>query len=265
MSVNFDKIDQFQIENLRLGLGKTPEQVKESYPTHSNVNIRIDQAKRKALDSLEEWQKTPRGTFGGLKKKLNPVGNFFRRMFRRPTTTVAPKAAAATPHKFEKISDGEKQDLEKKANLHKTLAKVLLIVGAILLGIGIFGPVVALPFLFIIPEVIVITIIATGTMTGLIGTASMVAYPFLKNSKAIKEHRAKTDLDFQKFVERFVQAAKDPDGKGKGGIGFNVKLEDLNDTKLHQIYLDWKKDVDAIFDNKKNQAKLQDERGVPTP
>jgi len=263
MTTSFEKIDQFQTRHTQLSLGKTPEQLKESHPTHNEVNGRIEDARKKALESLEGWQKTPRGSLGFIKQKLNPVGNFFRKMVGKPATTVAPKDAAAEPHKFEKITDEEKKVLEKKAKLYQTLSKVLLIVGAVLLGIGILGPLALTPLFFIIPEVIVLTIIATGTVIGVAGTSSMVAYPFLKNSNPIKEHRAKTDLDFQQFVERYVQAPKDEGGKDKGGSAFNLKPQDLNDTKLHKIYLDWKKEVDAVIDNDKKNAKLQEELAGP--
>ncbi len=114
------------------------------------------------------------------------------------------------------------------------------------------------PLLFILPEVLVITIIAAGAMTGVAGTAAMVSYPFLKNSNPIKEHRAKTDTDFQQFVERYVQAPKDADNKNRGGAGFNLKAEDLRDTKMHKIYLEWKKSVDEALDDGQ-QKKLQKE------
>lgn len=259
MTTSFDKINQFQMQYLPLSVGKTPEEVKKTYPVHKEVNGRIQEAKEKALEALEDWQKTPRGRFGGLKRTFNRIGNCFRRMVKKPETTVGPKVAAEAPHKFEKISEDEKQALEKKAKLYETLAKVLLIIGAVLLGLGILAPVAMTPLLFILPEVLVITIIAAGALTGVAGTASMVAYPFLKNSNPIKEHRAKTDTDFQQFVERYVQAPKDPDQKVRGGAGFNVNAEDLRDTKLHKIYLEWKKSVDEALDESQ-QKKLEKER-----
>lgn len=252
MSVStFPQYASFIQKSDALFRGLPPQKIKEEYPIHCRVRGQVNSAAKTVFDSLEGWKATPRGTFGGVRKMFNS----FLKVIRIRKNDLDPKDQAANSYQFQVVGDEEKEGLKKRAGLYKTLAKVALVVGVVLLCVGIFGPLGIIPLLFALPEAAALSVIIGSTAIGVVGAVSLIANPILKNSRAIREERVKTDEDFKEFINTFVQGSGLPK---KHGIDFKLKEEDLMDSKLHKIFLTWKEAIDTVLPEKVKE-KLEEE------
>lgn len=140
------------------------------------------------------------------------------------------KVSAEQPYKFEKLEDSVKEEIESKSAFHKTAAKVISYTGIIFMFAAILGPFALLPLFLSLGSATTGTIIWCLTGLGVVGTALAIGSIYLSNTESIRLHRAKTDPDFQFFIDRIVQK----------GVGINITEDDLTDDKIHAAFLAWK-------------------------
>lgn len=240
----FDNYNNFRKEYATYASGLDEAAVKQRFPLHHATNGKIVEARKKALEDLRGWTK-PEGLMNKFKKGFHSFTNLFRKTKKEFAPVQGDK-----PYLFSDATGPEKEKLESKSKMFKTLAKVILIIGALLVGVGVLGPLALIPLFFVIPETFALGMIIGGTIAGVAGVASMVVNPILKNNYAVREHRAKTDKDFQQFINQFLQGPDKPD---EIGINFKIKEEDITDQRLHKIYLDWKNSMDEALSDKEKE------------
>lgn len=178
--------------------------IKDECPTLYQREKRVWNANKEAIEAIDKW-----------KKEADP-----------------PKVSAATPYDFPALSGSDKEAVESKASFHKTVAKVMMIAGTILLFAGIIGPLALLPLLLSLGETAAAWAVMTLTGVGTLGTGLAVASLFFGNTESIRIQRAKTDPNFRIFVERIVQH--------KRGANLNIAEEDLKDKALHNAFIAWR-------------------------
>lgn len=214
--------------------------LKKECPKLRSRDAEVHKLYKTAAENLEGWKK---GESGFIDKVFNMI------TFKTP----AAKVSAPNPYDFPPVNDAEKETLEKKASFHQTVAKVMLIVGAIFLFTGILGPFALLPALLSMGVGAASTTVMVATGVGTLGTAGILASIFLKNTESIRIHRAKTDPDFKVFVDKVIQHKK--------RINLNVTEDDLKDKAVHTAYLDWKDNMLPLFTpEKREKVTLQLER-----
>jgi hypothetical protein len=273
----FDTVNQFKHEYQQKAMIAQFSGQTDSLKKNAKTNKKIKEAYSKAEGSIEEWTKKADSFFGNVKNKfrnlLHKAPTYDAEKFRKTNFLLKPfmwmgkqihnlgdkispvktKVSAAEPYEFEKLSEGEMKQLEKKSSTIKTVAKVLAVVGAILIAGGLLPLVVgacAVTFLATLPESIILGTIIGCTVLGVAGIAAVVANPIIKDNKAVHEYEAETNKNFQRFVKDVVQ--KDDDG-------FYLKRNDLQKGKIFQIFKDWKESVDGLL-SKKQIKKLKEER-----
>ncbi|CRX38381.1 hypothetical protein [Estrella lausannensis] len=201
-----------------------------------------------------EVQRLYKSAFEGLEGWKTGEGGLIDKIFNKITfKTPKEKISAANPYAFPPVDEVEKETLAKKASFHQTVAKVMLIVGAIFLFTGILGPFALLPALLSMGVGAASTTVMVATGIGTLGTAGILASIFLKNTESIRIHRMKTDPDFKVFVDKVIQHKK--------RVNLNATEEDLKDKAVHTAYLDWKDNMQPLFtDPKREKVTLELER-----
>jgi len=255
--------EQYSTFNNEFGintLGKSKEEIKKDFPKHLKINAKVQDVMKKAESAITSWKECPRGALGTIKKKISWLSRFstlspLLKLIGADKDKLIPRDQGDDKYEFAPDTEEEKALLTKKAKSLNILAKVALVVGLVLITGGILLPVAAPIVLIALPEIVAIVSIVALTIIGVAGVGFVVSHPLIKNSKFIREHRAKTDIEFQKFVNNHVQT----DAKGDDP-GYKMKDIDVLDSGLHKIYLDWEKGMKEAF-TKKNIAKLEKEKG----
>jgi len=142
-------------------------------------------------------------------------------------------------YRFKIISDTERQALQKKSSLHRTIAKVLLVVGVVLMLGSLIVPYAMLPVLLSLSLTATKLVTFGSVGAGALGTALALSTIWVSNTEAIRMHRAKTDPDFQFFVDRVVQRR------------IYIAEANILDKELHKAFLAWKQSVDELFSKEK--------------
>ncbi|MEC7840405.1 MAG: hypothetical protein VX777_10240 [Chlamydiota bacterium] len=254
-----DQYAGFQVKYLMLTRGKSDEDIKKNYPHHHKINARVSEAVRNAKSGAAQWREGPTGVLTGIKKKISEVTKFaplapILRACGIKKENFKPKEQADEKYEFVPVSDKERAQLSKRTKILKIVAKTVLIAGITLILSGIILPTAASLFLILMPQVAALVTIAALTAIGVIGVGAALSYPLLNENKWTREHRVKTDLDFQKFVTQYIQLNA-TDAKP----GFKIKEKDLLDAELHKNYLKWQDAMKKAF-SKKNIKKLENER-----
>lgn len=232
--LSFDAQTRFLNQGLGKVMGKKAYKnlLKKECPEINSRNKKVSGAYAAATGTLKDWKKGETGL-------IDKVINFFT------WTTVQPKVSAAKPYDFPPVGDAERETLETKASFHRTVAKVMIIAGAILLFTGILGPFALMPLLLSLGKGAAATTVMVHTGVGTLGVAGLLSSIFFNTSESVRRGRAKTDPDFSFFVDRVIQH--------KQRVSHNVMEEDLNDKAVHNTYLDWKEKMDSFFTEEKRE------------
>lgn len=201
----------------------------------------VPKTEKKDLSKLA-WKKNwAKKIIGWMGNKAIWVGNGIHGVGDKIAKTPG-KTSATNSFDFDSVTQAEKDTLEKKANVFKTIAKVVVIAGGILLMGGAVAPLALGAFLITLPETLALSIIIGFSALGVVGVAAVVANPILKSRKPVIEHESKTNKEYQEFLNKFVQSDTG---------SYNLQKKDLQDAKLLQIFKTWKKDTEDTLNSKK--------------
>lgn len=144
------------------------------------------------------------------------------------------KTASRRPINFNTVTD--RSTLLKKSQITKTIAKCFIIGMIALCALGtaltIIGFAAALPSLALIGDICVLSGLTLPTSCLLITQIGYLIF-----AESLREKRVNTSENFQAFVRKYVIEKNH----------FIPDEEDLMDSKLHDIYCNWKKKAKAIF------------------
>lgn len=181
----------------------------------------------KVKEELQDWIETPSGVLGKVKKLLSKI----------KICEAKKKTSAATPYQFKSIEDVDKERLEKKLKLNKTITIVCTVVALAFLTIALLGPLVATPIFMVLPLSVASTAIIGTTVIGLAGVAIVISSLFITNTASLRKLRVAADPKFQNFINNLLQYSF---------LAFYPTEEHIVDKKLHQIYLDSRNNIEPF-------------------
>lgn len=258
----FDRLGEFAIEKTTAS--------GERATLYNEVEGKLQEIDRVAKESLTNWVREPSSFFGKLKNKVRslfhkiPTGKIesgedlegIKRVERHlkngaisigntlhsfgdKIEEVKGKRSAGAPYDFSSVTLEEKEKLKEKASLIKTVVKVALTAGAVLLFGGVVLPFALGPLLISLPEIVALFVVTGCSLSSVAGVAAIVAASICKDAKPVVEHEAKTNEEFQQFVSKFVQNGEKD--------SFNLNNEDLQEVKLLEIYRRWKESTEEAL------------------